>query len=493
MNMMIESFSSQPASPMSPKANSAIKRVGSKPGAKNKQSLFGKALKDAGSENNGEANKETGKKIVSGQDKSTLPLQEKAMPAAALLPQITGLAVQAPSVQSSNTLKVAVDGKKDEKQILPLVMTISKGNPAVMVQQDKLTQMVKKAGFLPEEEKATAVFDAKTLSMKIAGNEAKPETKKGQIALQNGIKRTVTVMPSGNDVASKAMFMSQNAVKAAQVAVEQIGGEKNAVFLQDGKKTANAPSKDSKSLDEEKTQLGDILAEALSKKATRKAMFSKSDSAFREKQLDKKDSFKAMGQDLPQAAQEHENKSAAALPPQHFALQLDKNMNQPIAQPSEVQQPVKTQDVFNQIVSSAKLLHHTDNTQMLIKLHPDHLGELALKISVEANGAVSASFHTDNSQVRAMIETSLVQLRQDLQAQGIKVDNINVYSGLGDLLQQQGQDRSFEQQGKKNQARIEAIDAAERLEDMGLTLESTEQESSEPQSYISDSAVDYKI
>lgn len=86
---------------------------------------------------------------------------------------------------------------------------------------------------------------------------------------------------------------------------------------------------------------------------------------------------------------------------------------------------------------------------MVIKLKPEHLGELTLKVSVTANGSVNASFHTDNAQVRGIIESSMVQLKQELQAQGLKVDNVGVYAGLSDGFladSQQGQAGYSQQQ-----------------------------------------------
>jgi flagellar hook-length control protein FliK len=66
---------------------------------------------------------------------------------------------------------------------------------------------------------------------------------------------------------------------------------------------------------------------------------------------------------------------------------------------------------------------------MVIRLKPEHLGELTLKIAVDS-GVVSATFHTSNAEVRAAIEASLPQLRQDMANQGLKVDNVGVYASL---------------------------------------------------------------
>jgi len=98
-------------------------------------------------------------------------------------------------------------------------------------------------------------------------------------------------------------------------------------------------------------------------------------------------------------------------------------------------------DVPAQIIRQARLIRTTENTEMVIKLNPEHLGELTLRVSVSANGAINASFHSDNAQVRTIIENALVQLRQELNDAGLKVEHVDVYAGLsegGGLLNGQG-------------------------------------------------------
>ena len=81
-------------------------------------------------------------------------------------------------------------------------------------------------------------------------------------------------------------------------------------------------------------------------------------------------------------------------------------------------------DIPGQIVEQARLIRSSENTEMVIRLKPEHLGELTLKVSVSENGAVTASFHSDNAQVRAIIENSLVQLRQELMRKVLAHDGV---------------------------------------------------------------------
>ena len=114
---------------------------------------------------------------------------------------------------------------------------------------------------------------------------------------------------------------------------------------------------------------------------------------------------------------------------------------------------------------------------MVIRLKPEHLGELTLRVSVSSEGAVTASFFSDNAQVRHIVESSLVQLRQELENQGIKVDKAEVYAGLSDgqLPQEQGQ-QAWQQQGQGNpSAPLRSLNAdMESFEETATELSATE-------------------
>lgn len=136
---------------------------------------------------------------------------------------------------------------------------------------------------------------------------------------------------------------------------------------------------------------------------------------------------------------------------------------------AQAPQPQTDFDIPRQIVDQARLIRRAEDTQMVIKLNPEHLGELTLKVSVTQNGSVNASFHSDNAQVRAILENSLVQLRQELNDQGLKVDSVEVYAGLADgqLPQEQGQQAWQNQQGSHAGSSIRglAADAEEYAEE----------------------------
>jgi flagellar hook-length control protein FliK len=122
------------------------------------------------------------------------------------------------------------------------------------------------------------------------------------------------------------------------------------------------------------------------------------------------------------------------------------------------------QDIISQIVDRARLyLRPANQSEMVLQLRPEHLGELTLKVSVEA-GVVSAAFHSDNPEVRQVIEASLPQLKQDLSQQGIKLDNVSVFSGSEQFFDN-GQRFTQQQQTiplrKNRQELLQAVESAE--------------------------------
>ena len=156
----------------------------------------------------------------------------------------------------------------------------------------------------------------------------------------------------------------------------------------------------------------------------------------------------------------------------------------PAQAPDAPPPPQEDFDVPAQIVRQARLIRTTENTEMVIKLNPEHLGELTLRVSVSANGAVNASFHSDNAQVRTIIENSLVQLRQELNDAGLKVENVDVYAGLSEDGLMNGQGGQAWQQGRQQRQGNRQINLNSLERDIDSTV---------PVNQSTDDGVDYSV
>ncbi len=178
--------------------------------------------------------------------------------------------------------------------------------------------------------------------------------------------------------------------------------------------------------------------------------------------------------------------------PQHQQpIGFQQTLNTAQAQASEGTQPPMASaqefDIPGQIVEQARLIRSSGNTEMVMHLKPEHLGDLTLRVSVSEHGAVTASFHSDNAQVRAIIEHSLVQLKQELSNQGIKVDNVEVYAGLSDDGLLNGQSQQAWQQNQQNGSR------RNRSFDMEAFEEESGELSADPGYESAEEGVDYRV
>ena len=207
----------------------------------------------------------------------------------------------------------------------------------------------------------------------------------------------------------------------------------------------------------------------------------------------------------PQPAPTHENVSfettvrTAETPVQPASVQTGTTpiQTEQAAPAAEVpQRPQTDYEIPRQIVEQARLLRTLNDTQMIIRLKPEHLGELTLRVAVGSDGAVQASFHSDNAHVRSVIENSLVQLRQELNTQGIKVDRVGVYTGLADGQMPQGQGQEAWQQHQAGHSETQVYargDADDYLDgeivDDGVTTASTQ----ESVGGVTADGVDYRV
>lgn len=86
---------------------------------------------------------------------------------------------------------------------------------------------------------------------------------------------------------------------------------------------------------------------------------------------------------------------------------------------------VNSTDVINQMIDSIKLNATADTTQMEIQLTPENLGKINLTVAAK-DGVITASIITANETVKAIVESQLVQLKETMNNQGLKVEDVEV-------------------------------------------------------------------
>ncbi len=137
------------------------------------------------------------------------------------------------------------------------------------------------------------------------------------------------------------------------------------------------------------------------------------------------------------------------------------------------------ENIFNQIVSNAKLRTIEKGTEISIKLFPENLGEVKIKVTqitqpIEAEHAVmTAKLEVSNSAVKEILETNLNAFRQSLeQNQGIVLSDISITVRSDSQAQMafeqnmagQNHNNAFHQSSPQNSQSMKAITEANSLE-----------------------------
>lgn len=131
---------------------------------------------------------------------------------------------------------------------------------------------------------------------------------------------------------------------------------------------------------------------------------------------------------------------------------------------------VDTQEIMNQIMNYMRVQVKADMTQMQLQLHPASLGTVNINISSKA-GVITAQFMTQNEAVKAAVESQIVQLKNQFEEQGIKVEAVEVTvesHAFERNLNEGGESRHTAQEGKKKGVRklnLNNLDLEEEVED----------------------------
>lgn len=118
---------------------------------------------------------------------------------------------------------------------------------------------------------------------------------------------------------------------------------------------------------------------------------------------------------------------------------------------------MQAMDIMNQIMDYMKIELNAETSTLEMQLQPESLGTLQIRISAK-EGLMTAQFTTASDSVKAVLESQMVQLQQQLESQNIKVDAIEVMveTHAFESALQQGEER--QQAGEEKKERTRRID-----------------------------------
>ena len=115
-----------------------------------------------------------------------------------------------------------------------------------------------------------------------------------------------------------------------------------------------------------------------------------------------------------------------------------------------------TQEIMNQIMDYMKIQLKPDMNQLEMQLHPESLGTVHVQLTTKG-GEVTAQFQVQNETVKAAIESQIVELKDNLKDQGVKVESVEVtvdaHGFESNLWQGQGREENAASQGSRKTPR----------------------------------------
>jgi len=98
-------------------------------------------------------------------------------------------------------------------------------------------------------------------------------------------------------------------------------------------------------------------------------------------------------------------------------------------------------EMIGKITQAVRLTTSPGTSEISLRLEPDHLGQMRIRLSVDENQSVNARIQVETHEARSLIEGSLQRLRDSLAEQGFKVEKFNV-----DVRQEQNPQQQQQQQ-----------------------------------------------
>lgn len=153
---------------------------------------------------------------------------------------------------------------------------------------------------------------------------------------------------------------------------------------------------------------------------------------------------------------EKKQKNDASTDVDQFANQFVQNLQKAAEEIGEVtgqkDMVQMIREIADQILEKVKVSVTPETTSLEIVLTPEELGRVNLTVTAEQDGMMKAKFVTENELAKEAIERNLVQFKEMLNEQGLKVDSIEVTVGNFEF-DKNGQAGESSQEERKNSNR----------------------------------------
>ena len=116
------------------------------------------------------------------------------------------------------------------------------------------------------------------------------------------------------------------------------------------------------------------------------------------------------------------------------------------------EQPVQQVDIVHQIVEQVRVNMNQQTTSLELQLYPEHLGRIQINV-VSKDGVMTASIVAETEAAKQAIEGGLLNLKEAMQQQELKVEAIEVMVSTMGFEKGDEQQQSFNEKGSSNPRR----------------------------------------
>lgn len=130
-------------------------------------------------------------------------------------------------------------------------------------------------------------------------------------------------------------------------------------------------------------------------------------------------------------------------------------------------------NVLDQITEAIKVDVSPETSEINLRLHPESLGTVSVKVSANNEGVLTAKFTAQNESVKAIIESQAIVLKETLEAKGVTVEAVEV------MVQSHEFERNLSDQSKGGENTSDDRKKSRGIRRIDLTEDVTETETPE--------------
>lgn len=197
--------------------------------------------------------------------------------------------------------------------------------------------------------------------------------------------------------------------------------------------------------------------------AQRESSYSEKNTNTTNEESDNQQSEQTVDEPVKQEVPTADSTSAKQPTFENPILQAIQNAVNNVEAAAELEQPIHQSDIIRQVVEQIRVNMNQHASSIEMQLYPEHLGRIQINV-VSKEGVMTASIVAETEAAKQAIEAGLMNLKEAMEQQNLKVEAIEVMVSTMGFEQNDEQQQSFDEKGSSNPRR--KLDLSELQEEL---------------------------